>query len=84
VTGSSSRYRAPTVSAMLALTPLPATASAMLTTGKQVVLAAQKRAIVGARIEAPGVVYAYNTVKGITDIGSLVFLPLAGLKTKLP
>ena len=54
-----------------------------LTTGKQVVLAMQKRAIVSAEIEAPGVVYAYNTIKGLADIGNLVFLPLTGVKTAL-
>ena len=46
-----------------------------LTTGKQVVLATEKGANVAAAIEAPGVVYAYNTVKGITDIGSLASFP---------
>ena len=54
-----------------------------LTTGKQVVLAAQKRAVVAAEIEAPGVVYAYNTVKATTEIGNLVFLPLTGVSAAL-
>ena len=54
-----------------------------LTTGKQVVLSEPKRAIVAAEIEAPGVVYAYNTVKGLRDIGNLVFLPLAGVQDEL-
>ena len=52
-----------------------------LTTGKLVVLAAEKRAIVAAQIEAPGVVFAYNTVKGLKDVGNLVFLPLSAVKT---
>jgi hypothetical protein len=47
------------------------------------VLATQKRAIVAAQIEAPGVVYAYNTVNGIHDIGNIVFLPLATVTTRL-
>jgi hypothetical protein len=54
-----------------------------LATGKLVVLAAEKRAIVAVQIEAPGVVYAYNTVKGIRSIGNLVFLPLARVKSAL-
>ena len=54
-----------------------------LTTGKQVVLAAQKRAIVSAEIEAPGVVYAYNTVRATTEIGNLVFLSLKGVSAAL-
>jgi hypothetical protein len=54
-----------------------------LTTGKQVVLAAEKRAIVAARIEAPGVVFAYNTFRGSRSIGNLVFVPLGRVKTAL-
>jgi hypothetical protein len=54
-----------------------------LTTGKQVVLAARSRAIVAASIEAPGVVYAYNTSRGIKSIGNLIFLPLTRVKTAL-
>jgi hypothetical protein len=54
-----------------------------LTTGKQAVIAGAKRAIVAAQIEAPGVVYAYNTVKGLKDIGNIAFLPLAGVTSAL-
>ena len=54
-----------------------------LTTGKHVVLAAQKRAVVAAEIEAPGVLYAYNTVRATTEIGNLVFLPLTGVSAAL-
>ena len=51
-----------------------------LTTGKLAVLATEKRAIVSAQIEAPGVVVAYNTVKGLKDIGNLAFVPLSAVK----
>ena len=54
-----------------------------LTTGKLAVLATEKRAIVAAQIEAPGVVFAYNTVKGLKDIGNLAFLPLAAVKANV-
>src|SRR5712691_2386305 len=45
--------------------------------GKDAVLATAPRAIQGLEIEAPGIVYAYNTVKGINDVGNLAFVPLA-------
>ena len=48
-----------------------------LTTGKDVVLVKAKRAIVDAEIEAPGAIYAFNTVKGIKDVGNVAFLPIA-------
>jgi hypothetical protein len=54
-----------------------------LTTGKQVVLAMPKRAIVAAQIEAPGVLYAYNSVKGSTDVGNIVLLSFADVKAAL-
>jgi hypothetical protein len=54
-----------------------------LTTAKQAVLAREKRAIVTDEIEAPGVVYAYNSVRGIQDVGNLVFLPLARVAAAL-
>jgi hypothetical protein len=54
-----------------------------LTTGRQIVLASEKRAIAAAAIEAPGVVYAYNTVRGNKDIGNLVFLPLTRVQADL-
>jgi hypothetical protein len=47
-----------------------------LTTGKGVVLASLKRAIVADAIEAPGIVYAYDSVRGIKDFGNLGFLPM--------
>jgi hypothetical protein len=47
-----------------------------LTTGKDVVLASLKRAVVADEIEAPGVVYAYDSVRGIKDIGNLTFVPM--------
>ena len=48
-----------------------------LADGKHSVLAVAPRAIVGLELEAAGVVYAYNTVKGIEDVGNLAFVPLA-------
>ena len=48
-----------------------------LADGKDAVLATAPRAIEGLEIEAPGIVYAYNTVKGIKDVGNLAFVPLA-------
>ena len=45
--------------------------------GNDVVLATAPRAIAGLAIEPPGIVYAYNTVKGIKDVGNLAFVPLA-------
>ena len=48
-----------------------------LTTGKGVVLASLKRAVVADEIEAPGVVYAYDSVRGIKDFGNLLFLPMS-------
>jgi hypothetical protein len=45
--------------------------------GKDAVLATAPRAIEDLEIEAPGIVYAYNTVKGIKDVGNLAFVPLA-------
>jgi hypothetical protein len=48
-----------------------------LSDGKDAVLATAPRAIEGLQIEAPGIVYAYNTVEGIKDVGNLAFVPLA-------
>jgi hypothetical protein len=53
-----------------------------LADGKDAVLAAAPRAIAGLEIEAPGIVYAYNTVKGIKDVGNLAFVPM-GTATSL-
>ena len=48
-----------------------------LATGTDVVLTTAKRAIEDVEIEAPGVVYAFNTVKGTKDIGNVAFVPLS-------
>jgi hypothetical protein len=48
-----------------------------LATGTDVVLATAKRGIAEVQIEAPGVVYAFNTVKGAMDIGNVAFVPLS-------
>jgi hypothetical protein len=47
-----------------------------LTTGKDVVIAALKRAVIADEIEAPGVVYAYDSIRGLEDLGNLAFVPL--------
>jgi hypothetical protein len=54
-----------------------------LTTGKQTVLAAAKRAVVAAQIEGPGIVYAYDSLRGLKAIGNIVFVPLAAVETAL-
>jgi hypothetical protein len=51
-----------------------------LTTGKLSLLATEKRAIVAAQIEAPGVLFAYNTLRGLREIGNLAFVPLSAVK----
>ncbi len=48
-----------------------------LADGKDAVLGTAPRAVEGLEIEAPGIVYAYNTVKGIREVGNLAFVPLA-------
>jgi len=53
-----------------------------LADGKDVVLVAAPRAIAGLEIEASGIVYAYNTVRGIKDVGNLAFVPM-GTATSL-
>jgi hypothetical protein len=47
-----------------------------LTTGKDVVIASLKRAVVGDEIEAPGLVYAYDSVNGSNDLGHLAYIPM--------
>lgn len=47
-----------------------------LATGRDVVLVSTRRAIVGAEVEAPGVVYAFNTVRGGKAVGNLAYLPM--------
>jgi len=48
-----------------------------LVTGKNVLLATARRAVVDVAIEAPGVVYAFNTTRGAKEVGNLVFVPMA-------
>ncbi len=48
-----------------------------LADGKDRIVATAPRAIAGLELEAPGVVYAYNTVKGIKDVGNLAFVPMS-------
>ena len=47
-----------------------------LTDGRDAPIATAPRAIEGLEIEAPGIVYAYNTFKGLKDVGNLAFVPL--------
>ena len=47
-----------------------------LADGRDGPLVTAPRAIEGLEIEAPGVVYAYNTFKGLEDVGNLAFVPL--------
>ena len=47
-----------------------------LADGRDAPLATAPRAIEGLEIEAPGIVYAYNTFKGLQDVGNLAFVPL--------
>jgi hypothetical protein len=47
-----------------------------LVDGEDAVLVTAPRAIAGLEIEAPGIVYAYNTVRGIKDVGNLAFVPM--------
>lgn len=54
-----------------------------LETGRDAVVATQKRAIVGARIDVPGVLYAYNTVSGIRDVGNVVLVPFAAVARRV-
>jgi len=47
-----------------------------LSDGKDVVLATAPRAIAALQLEAPGIAYAYNTVRGTRDVGNLAFVPI--------
>jgi len=47
-----------------------------LSDGRDAVLASAPRAIQGLEIEAPGIAYSFNTVKGIKDVGNLAFVPM--------
>ena len=48
-----------------------------LADGKDVSLPAAPRAIEGLEIEASGIVYAYNTIRGGREVGNLAFVPMA-------
>jgi hypothetical protein len=48
-----------------------------LSDGKDRILATAPRAVAGLEVEAPGIVYAYNTVRGIKDVGNLAFVPMS-------
>jgi hypothetical protein len=47
-----------------------------LSDGRDAVVASAPRAIAALEIEAPGIVYAYNTIKGGNEVGNLAFVPL--------
>lgn len=47
-----------------------------LADGKDAVLATAPRAIAALQIEAPGIAYAFNTVRGTRDVGNLAFVPM--------
>jgi hypothetical protein len=47
-----------------------------LSDGRDALLATAPRAIAGLEIEAPGIAYSFNTVKGIKDVGNLAFVPM--------
>lgn len=47
-----------------------------LADGKDTVLATAPRAITALQVEAPGIAYAYNTVRGTRDVGNLAFVPM--------
>jgi hypothetical protein len=47
-----------------------------LADGRDAPIATAPRAIDGLEIEAPGIVYAYDTVKGVNDVGNLAYVPL--------
>lgn len=54
-----------------------------LTDGADAVVATAPRAVEGLAIEALGIVYAYNTVKGSQDVGNVAFVPLAKVNALL-
>ena len=51
--------------------------------GHDTPVATAPRAIEGLEIEASGIVYAYNTVKGVRDVGNLAYVPLAQVNSVL-
>jgi hypothetical protein len=54
-----------------------------LTTGRSAVVATAPRAVRDVELEAPGLVYSFDTVKGAREVGNLGFLPLARLRAAL-
>jgi hypothetical protein len=54
-----------------------------LTDGSDSPVATAPRAIEGLEIEAPGIVYAYDTVKGVSDVGNLAYVPLPQVNSLL-
>jgi hypothetical protein len=48
-----------------------------LSDGRDAVVTTAPRAIDALELEAPGIVYAYNTIKGVKEVGNLAFVPLA-------
>ena len=47
-----------------------------LTDGRDAPIATAPRAIEGLEIEAPGIVYAYNTFRALNEVGNLGYVPL--------
>jgi hypothetical protein len=47
-----------------------------LSDGKDAVLETAPRAITAVEVEAPGIAYAYNTVRETRDVGNLAFVPM--------
>jgi hypothetical protein len=54
-----------------------------LATGKLAAIAAAPKAIVNARIDDAGLVYAYNRTTGVEGIGKLTFVPLSLVQAQL-
>jgi hypothetical protein len=54
-----------------------------LSDGSDAIVATAPRAVEGLAIERPGIVYAYNTVKGVKDVGNLAFVPLVKVNALL-
>jgi hypothetical protein len=54
-----------------------------LATGRLATIATAPKAIVGARIDDAGLVYAYNRTTGVNGIGKLTFVPLSLVQAQL-
>jgi hypothetical protein len=54
-----------------------------LADGKDIALPAAPRAVEALAIETDGLVYAYNSLKGIKEIGNLAFVPMSKLSALL-